>query len=59
MCIALAMLLTWAMGMYFKISFNRRYATAYRIYYDIAYGICYVIEKYVCHAHFFGFWVDD
>ena len=43
MCIALAM--TIDLGMYFQISFNRSYATVYRIYYDIAYGICYVIEK--------------
>ena len=43
MCIALAM--TIDLGMYFHISFNRSYANVYRIYYYIAYGICYVIEK--------------
>ena len=44
MSIALAMLLTWACT--FKLALTEAMpCTVYHIYYDIAYGICYVIEK--------------
>ena len=57
MCIALAMLLTWACT--FKLALTEAMPLFIAFTMTLPMAFAMSLKKYRCHDHFIGYWVDD